>query len=356
MSDINLDDAAVYESLDPSGMFGCLRETAEQCRLAWDMAADFQIPPDYSRARKIVVLGMGGSAIGGDLAASLVADQCTAPIIACRGYDLPAYVDENTLVIASSYSGGTEETLSAFEQALNTDAFKLVITTGGKLGTISGATRIPTFTFDYKAQPRAALPYSLFPLLRFLQRMYFIPDQQETVDETLAVMQALANSLDTTVPEADNPAKKLARLLYGKTTIVYGAGITAEAAHRWKTQINENSKAWCFHEVFPELNHNAVVGYEFPAEAAGQYFVLLLKSSLLHPRIQKRYEVTQTLLEQAGVAHQVVQMEGSSALAQLMGMVLLGDWVSCYLAMLYETDPTPVSTISYLKDELAKEG
>jgi glucose/mannose-6-phosphate isomerase len=356
LSEINLDDATIYESLDPSGMFDCLREMPEQCRRAWELSESFKIPPDYSRAKKIVVLGMGGSAIGGDLVSSLVSADCTAPVITCRGYDLPAFVDENTLVIASSYSGGTEETLSAFEQALATDAFKLVITTGGKLGTIAEATRIPVFTFDYKAQPRAALPYSLFPLLRFLQKMYFIPDQQATITETLEVLASLSTSLNSEVPEAQNPAKKLARLLYGKTAIVYGAGITAEAAHRWKTQINENSKAWCFHEVFPELNHNAVVGYEFPPEAAKDYFVLLLKSSLIHPRVQKRYEVTQTLLGKAGVGHQVVQMEGASALSQLMGMVMLGDYVSCYLAMLNEADPTPVSAIDYLKGQLAKGG
>lgn len=336
-------------------MFTCLREMPEQCRRAWELAGDFTIPPDYSRAKKIVILGMGGSAIGGDLVSSLVAAECPVPIIACRGYDIPAYVDGDTLVIASSYSGGTEETLSAFAQALDTDAFKMVITTGGKLGTIASATRIPVFTFDYKSQPRAALPYSLFPLLRFLQKMYYIADQSEVVAETLGVLTTLGDSLKETVPEAKNPAKKLARLLYGRTAIIYGAGILAEAAHRWKTQINENAKAWCFHEVFPELNHNAVVGYEFPPQAAKNYFVLLLKSSLIHPRVLKRYDVTRTLLGKAGVGHQVVQFEGSSALSQLMSMVLLGDWVSCYLAMLYEADPTPVSTINYLKEQLAKE-
>ncbi len=151
---------------------------------------------------------------------------------------------------------------------------------------------------------------------------------------------------------SDNPAKQLANRLYGHLPVIYGAGIVAEVAHRWKTQLNENSKAWAFYEVFPELNHNAVVGYQFPSELASKIVVVLLRSSFLSKRIQLRYQVTCQLLEQAKVSHQIVDGDGSSALSQLMSLVLFGDYVSCYLAILYKIDPTPVKAIDYLKERL----
>jgi glucose/mannose-6-phosphate isomerase len=136
--------------------------------------------------------------------------------------------------------------------------------------------------------------------------------------------------------------------------VIYGAGITAEVAHRWKTQINENSKTTAFHEVFSELNHNAVVGYPLPEELVHQMLVIMLNSSLLHERIQLRYSVTQTLLDQAGIYYQVVNPEGESSLSQMMELALMGDYVSYYLAMLNQVDPTPVKAIDYLKNELAR--
>lgn len=151
-----------------------------------------------------------------------------------------------------------------------------------------------------------------------------------------------------------NPAKQLASKLYGHLPVIYGAGIISEAAHRWKTQLNENSKAWAFYEVFPELNHNAVVGYQFPEELTGRVVVVLLRSDYLPQRLQLRYQITCQLLEQAKVGYQIVDGEGNSSLSQMMSLVLLGDYVSYYLAMLYKIDPSPVKAIAFLKEQLAK--
>ncbi len=335
-------------------MLKCLHEMPELCQRAWQMAMDFELPRDYTEVSKVVVLGMGGSAIGGDLVRTLVDTEATLPILIHRDYSPPALVDAQTLVIASSYSGMTEETLTAFEQALATDAKKLVITTGGKLKSLAESRGIPVFTFNYKAQPRAALPFSFLPILGVLHTLGFISDKSADVAETVRTLEELSTRINEMVPLSGNAAKQLAQKLYGHLPVIYGGGILAEVARRWKTQINENSKAWAFHEVFPELNHNAVVGYQFPAELAQKILVIMLRSASLPQRIRLRYEVTSQLLERAGVSHQIVDSEGTSPLSQIMSQVLLGDYVSYYLAMLYEIDPSPVDTIAYLKEQLAK--
>ena len=318
------------------------------------MAMNFDLPPDYSQIDKAVILGMGGSAIGADLVSSLAATEARLPILIHRDCNLPAFIDSRTLVIASSYSGMTEETLSSFEQALETGAKKLAITTGGKLKTMAEKRNIPIFSFDYKAQPRAALPFSFLPILGFLQKLGFIDDKSADVAETVHTLNQQSEKINDGVPSSQNPAKQLAQRLYGHLPVLYGAGIVSEVAHRWKTQLNENSKAWAFYEAFPELNHNAVVGYQFPPELASKIVVVLLQSNLLHQRILLRYRITCQLLEQAKVDYQIVDGEGSSSLSQMMSLVLFGDYVSYYLAILYKTDPSPVKTIDYLKQQLAK--
>jgi glucose/mannose-6-phosphate isomerase len=324
------------------------------CQEAWQRATDFDLPQDYASSDRVVILGMGGSAIGGDLAAGLVLSEAKLPVIVRRDYELPRFTNAKTLVIASSYSGNTEETLTAFEQAIETKAKKLVITTGGKLKTLAEEKKIPIFSFDYKAQPRAALPYSVMPILCFLQRLGFIADKSKDVTETVSVLQQLSPKIDETAPQPQNPAKQLASRLYHHLPVVYGAGITSEVAHRWKTQLNENSKAWAFYEVFPELNHNAVVGYQFPEELATRIVVVLLRSARLPERIKLRYQITCQLLAKAGVSYQIVDGQGKYPLNQIMSLVLFGDYTSYYLATLYKADPSPVKAIDFLKEKLAE--
>jgi glucose/mannose-6-phosphate isomerase len=354
MKNINLDDSAVYKQNDPDGMLARIKELPWQCEQAWRTTMSFDLSPVYSDINKVVVLGMGGSAIGGDLVRSLAMSEAKIPVLVHRDYGLPAFIDDKTLVIASSYSGNTEETLSAFELALKTGAKKLAITTGGKLQTMAEENNIPVFKIDYKAQPRAALGFSFLPTLGILQKLGFIKDKSADVAETVQVLEALSARIDEKASLTSNPAKQLAQRLYGCLPVIYGAGIAAEAAHRWKTQLNENSKAWAFYEVFPELNHNATVGYQYPPELASQLRVVLLRAPSFNQRVQLRYEVTCELLDRAQIAHEFVDSEGNSLLCQMMSLVLFGDYVSYYLAILYRVDPSPVEVINYLKERLAK--
>ena len=349
-----LDDLEVYKKSDPDGMLARIKEMPWQCREAYRAALAVKLPAGYRDIDEVVISGMGGSAIGGDLVRSLILSEAKVPVIIHRDYGLPAYVNDRTLFISSSYSGNTEETLSAFEPALKAGAKTLVMTTGGKLKEMAEKNNTPVFKIEYRAQPRAALGFSFIPVLGILQNLGLFSDKSADVDETARVLESLSSKLDENSPVSDNPAKQLAERFYGRLPVIYGAGITAEVAHRWKTQMNENAKAWAFYEVFPELNHNATVGFPFPPGVVQKIRVVLLRSPLLNERIKLRYEVTCELLKRVGVDYEYVDSVGKSALAQMMSLVMMGDFTSYYLAILNNVDPSPVEVINYLKGRLAK--
>jgi glucose/mannose-6-phosphate isomerase len=348
-----LDDLEAYKRIDPQGMLDRIRDLPHQCRAAWQEIQTLRLPEDYCDIENVVILGMGGSAIAGDFLRSLVALESPIPIFSHRDYELPLLVDGRTLLIASSYSGNTEEVLSCFERGLGTGAKKVIITGGGKLLSTARANGVPAFVFHYESEPRAALGYGIMPLLAIAQKVDVVADKDEDVDEAIAAMIDLATRIDETVPLDSNPAKQLAQRLHQRLPVVYGAGILAQVARRWKGQLNETSKMWCFYEELPEANHNALVGYGLPKEIAAKALVVFLRAPSLHPRILLRYDLTQTALEEAGVESATVDAEGKSPLAQMMSAVLFGDWVSLYLAVLNGVEPAPTPPIVTLKERLA---
>lgn len=351
---VDLDDLSSCLEYDKSGMLNHLHAFAEECKRAWEEVSRFGVPESYIGIDKVVILGMGGSAISGEMVQGLAMIESKVPIFVQRDYSLPPFVDSNTLVIASSYSGNTEETLTAFTESLNTPARKIAVTTGGKLGELAAKNNIPVYTIDYQAPPRAALPHSFVPLLGILQKVGLFSDKSKELDEAIQTMNTLSNGICETVPLNSNPAKQLARKLLNRIVVVYGAWVLSAVAQRWKAQLNENSKTMAFHEVFPELNHNAIVGYEYPSAIKDNVFVILLHSSSLNPRIQLRYEATTKLLQQSGISHEIVKSTGKSPLAQMLSTVLFGDYVSFYLSMLNGVDPTPVKVIDFLKKYLSR--
>lgn len=350
----HLDNPEVYRKFDPSDMLGRIGELPKQCLDAWQNASLLPLPADYASVDKVVILGMGGSAIAGDLVRTLALAQGRIPVLVHRDYGLPHLVDAGTLVIASSYSGDTEETISSFSKALETPAKKVAVTTGGKLKALAEETGVPVLTFHYRAEPRAAFGYSFFSILAIFQKLGLLSIESKDLDESITVLEELTARFDKGVPLDTNPAKQLATKLVGRLAVIYGAGILSKVAFRWKTQLNENSKTCAFSECMPELNHNAVVGYGFPSWLAQKAFVVMLRSPSLHPRVLTRYRVTGELLADAGIAHEIVEAKGESPLSQIASAVLLGDYVSYYLAMLNEVDPSPVAAINYLKGRLAK--
>lgn len=341
-------------ALDPADMLGRLLEFPAHFRPAYDAGRRLGLPAGYKHIRQVVVAGMGGSAIAGDYAAALVRDRCRVPILVWRDYGLPAFVSSDTLVIASSYSGNTEETLSAFDRALRAGARVVALTAGGELGRRAAGVGYPVFKIDYAAPPRAALAYSLFPLLGILTALEIVPDLTAQVEEAAAVAAGLVDSVRPEAPEGSNPAKALARAAHGRIVVIYGGGSLEPVARRWKTQVNENSKGWAFFEALPELNHNAVVGFAHPPLARDAALVVGLASPGESAELDARLEVTAALLRQAGHQLRLVAAQGDSRLARMMHLTVLGDWFSYYLALLNGVDPTPVPPIDYLKAELAR--
>jgi glucose/mannose-6-phosphate isomerase len=228
------------------------------------------------------------------------------------------------------------------------------MTTGGRLKELAEDAKVPVFLIDYVAQPRAAVGYGFMSLIAFLQKLGHLEDKTAEVEAMIQDIEKLLGELKETVPTNSNRAKQLAAKLHGKIAVIYGAGILSEVAHRWKTQINENSKSWAFYDIFPELNHNAVVGYQFPPELASKMYVVLLRCPSLHPRMLIRYQATSELLKQSGISHETIDSQGKGELSQMMNLIYLGDWVSYYLAILNEIDPTPVKAIDYLKKRLSQ--
>ncbi len=347
-----LDDPNTYTSLDPSGVLDRIRDLTPQCRQAWAQAAGLGVPADYRKANQVVILGMGGSAIGGDLVRDAVGYECPVPIRVLRDYTLPADVGIGTLIIGSSYSGETEETLAAFEEAAKRGCYLVVVAGGGRLQSEAQSRGLPSLTIQYKGEPRAVLGYGFFLLLGLLHRLGLVTDKSKEIEEMARVLGALDSRLEPGVPLDSNPAKELAMRLKDRLAVIYGGGILEGVARRWKGQINENAKSWAFFESFPELNHNAVVGYDLPRDLASRILVILLRSDRLHPRVKKRYQITQEILQQKGITFQVVNSEGDSILSQMMSSVLIGDYTSYYLALLNHVDPSPVEVISFLKERL----
>jgi len=337
---------------DPEDMLGRIKELPKQIQDAWQVTRAAQLPPAYGDVRNITVIGMGGSAIGGDLAAALLADELKVPMSVHRDYGLPAFIGRDSLVIASSYSGNTEETLSAFEEARKRGAKVLALTTGGTLATQARAANYPVVTFSYKARPRATLGYSLGLVLGSLTRLGLTRDLSADIDAAIADLAKLEERVHEGA--RTNDAKKLAIELYGRVTFAYGAGVMGVMARRVKGQWNENAKNWSAYDVMSELNHNAVVGFPNPQIAREAITVLLLRSDRDNPRHKIRFDVTRELLDRASIQHKSLQFGGTNLLSEVLQMTLFTDYVSFYVALLNGADPSPNTAIDYLKDRLAK--
>jgi glucose/mannose-6-phosphate isomerase len=353
MTDI-LNDLQAMRQLDAENTLDRMAEMSLQCRLAWQRVNAFRLPYTHRAATSVVISGLGGSAIGGDLARSLAQAESRIPIVVHRDYGLPAFAGKDTLVIACSYSGGTEETLSAFEEGHRRGCHLLALTPGGELAARAAAVGAPVLDYQYKSQPRAAMGFSLVLLLGILWQMGDTHLTAAHIDDTCVVLDSLLSEVGPDVPLDRNPAKQMAKALHGKLPVIYAPDFLGDVARRYKTQINENSKGWAFFEVLPELNHNAVVGYQFPQAFAEQFVIVSLTSSFNHPRNLLRVRAVYELLKQSGVQYFTVEGRGQYPMSHLFSLVRFGDYLSYYLAMLNEVDPTPVPTIAFLKDWLAR--
>jgi glucose/mannose-6-phosphate isomerase len=309
------------------------------------------------RVRRAVVCGMGGSAAAGELARGVFRDGPLA-VDVCRSYVLPGGIDQSVLLVFSSYSGNTEETLAAYTQsAAFPRARRLVIASGGELLARAGRDGVPAVRLPGELPPRASLGYSVGALFTALGLVGAAGDVATQLDEAAATLREAELRLGAHAPAADNPARQLARRLYGKVPLLYaGAGLAEAVAWRWKAQINENAKAMAFVSVLPELDHNEVVGWESATRARDELFVVALRDAQDHPGVQRRFNVTRDILGDRVRGWESVETRGLSATARAMGLVQYGDYLSVYLAGEYGVDPVPVESIDRLKQKLADLG
>jgi glucose/mannose-6-phosphate isomerase len=348
-----LDQADRWSSMDPRSMKSLLDAFPEnvQDSACTGRSLSLSMP---AGTRVLVVTGLGGSAIGGDLARSVAGPYLRIPMIINRDYDLPGFVDASSLVIACSYSGNTEETLSAYRQARQAKAPIICITSGGKLQAQAEEDGCPVLPLPSGLPPRAALGHSLLMLLTAMQAMQIIPNLDESVQETVALLRKIRDHYGAENPEKLNLAKQLARSLNGKVVAIYGSnGIMEAAAYRWRSQIAENAKNLAFHHVLPEMNHNELVGWQYPENVLRNIGVIFLRDRDDHPQVQRRFDLTKEIIAgKSGALHEIWS-EGKSLLARILSVIYLGDYVSLYLACLNSVDPTPVQVIDSFKNRLS---
>lgn len=341
-------------ALDASGMRERIKKFPDQVREAVAIGQTARLALRTAGVRQILLCGLGGSAIGGDLLRSYLADELRIPFSVNRHYTLPRFVGPETLVIISSYSGNTEETNAAHREAIKRKSRILCITSGGTTAALARRNKTALITIPGGSPPRAALGYSFFPLLIALGRLGLIAKKEGAIRETLGLLEAKAEMYAIPDPSC-NPALQLAEHCRGKLNILYSSVDRLDAVcTRWRGQIAENAKSLSFGHVLPEMNHNELVGWNVLRDQMRDLHVLFLRDRDDHPRVRVRLDITRETVRAYTSHITEVWSEGTSPLARMFSLVYLGDWMSFYLAMLHRVDPTPVAIIDRLKEELAK--
>jgi glucose/mannose-6-phosphate isomerase len=342
-----LDQADVISRYDQHDLLGVIADQPNQLRQTFSTAGLTK----FKKPGAIVVAGMGGSALAAEFIKHWLGDRLPVPLVIVRGYELPAFVDKSTLVIASSYSGNTEETLSCLEEAKTHGAMIAVMTAGGKLLDTAKADKSPIFEVPTGLQPRMAVLYGVKALAMLLEGLGLLKDLKSELTSAADWVEGQLGPWIAATPTDDNPAKQLAEAFHSHPVVVYGGPTLALPAMKWKIDLNENAKNLAFYNYLPEFNHNEFLGWGHPDQSGLR--VVELQSTLDHPQIQKRFSATNRLLVDTMPAPVVVTAQGKTKLEQMLWTMLLGDYASAYLAFLNGVDPTPVPLIEKLKHELS---
>jgi glucose/mannose-6-phosphate isomerase len=351
-----LDAPEMWAALDPQDMYGKILRLPDQVTEAIEIGARAELGKLSAQGlANIVVAGLGGSAIGGDLVRSYASGLLGVPMMVVRDYTLPEFVGPGTLLLASSYSGLTEETLEAYDQAHQRRARILVFTTGGLLAEKARHDGHPVVLLPGGLSPRAALGYSFFPMLLCLARLGLVPDQSAAVAETRTLLEAGVARYSRSTSQDHNPAKQTASAWHGHVPLIYGGTRRFDAvALRIKCQIAENAKQLAFANVFPEFNHNELVGFGHAEHVKSLLSVCLLRDKGDHRRTGFRMAIVRKMISDLGIPVLEMESTGRGDLARMFSLVQWGDFVSYYLAMQNGVDPTPIAAIDHLKRELAE--
>jgi glucose/mannose-6-phosphate isomerase len=352
-TDRTLDDATAIQRRDPGRMLDKIAHFGDQLEAGWKLSRGLELPERLGGAHAVAVLGMGGSAVCADIVRATFSERLRAPLVSVRDYELPAWVDGDTLVVAISHSGATEETITALGTALERRCPVAVITTGGPVGEVAARVDLPRLVYPDETPPRASLGYTLSLLAGLLERNGMLDLAEPEVSAAAEAARSVGRASGAELETATNMAKQLAWSLLDRWPIVEGAGFLAAVARRWKTQLNENSDSVASAEELPEATHNTVVGYEQPDTLRDHQFLVFLESTLDNPRNRRRARLSAEMLDTVGITHQRVLFDQESRLAQACAAIALGDYVSFYLALLYGIDPSATPALTVVKQTLA---
>jgi len=349
---MHLDDPERIKKFDRQNMLAEINTLPYQLGSAWELGGNSSMPA-WKGIERVVIAGMGGSAIAADLLVSYLLPTCKVPIFVQRDYGLPAWAyGPETLVIASSHSGNTEETLDSYETGINNKCRLMLISTGGKLAARAGQIGAPLWLFEHKGQPRSAVGLSFGLLLAIFTRLRLVSDPSADLDSALAEMRTQQEQLIPSIPASLNPAKRLAGQLQGRWVNIIGSGILAPVARRWKGQINELAKSGAGFEALPEADHNTLAGLSNPEPALNRTATIFLRSRSDHPRNQLRSKLTQKTFMLEGLNVNDYKAPGENPLAQQWAALHFGDYLAFYLAIAYGEDPTPIPAIMDFKQHL----
>lgn len=346
-----LDDPKAIEKVDRQGMIETLESLPEQCEEALKNASQIRI--GYPKPSRIIITGMGGSAIGGDLMRDWLKKDLRVPIEVYRGYELPVYADKKTLVIGVSYSGNTEETLRAFSGAIKKGCMCVGITSGGKLEELCKKNSIPYIKLPGGYLPRFAIAHLFLSMVVVFEKMRLCSDEQHIereIKDAMQVLEQVRGQCKRQTPAASNISKQIAENVNGKIPIIYTFGPFKGAAKRIKSEFNENAKTPCFWAYIPELNHNEILGWE--SDLSGKFFVILVRDKKKETKeYVTRLEFTKRVVEKkAGLME--LEVVGRTKLAKILSLMYIGAFASVYLAVLKGVDPAPTRLIDELKEEL----
>jgi len=331
------------EKVDKSNMWDLLVNFHKYCKEGYSILPSFI--PEKIEFNKVVFCGMGGSAISGDILKAIVEKNSKVIFSVHRDYGVPSYVDEKTLLFATSYSGNTEETICAYKEALKRKANIFIISSDGQLEKFSNKEKLPFLKIPGGMPPRCAFGYLFFSSYRILKELNILPEIKEKF--FVEIENYVKN-----FSRSKNKALEIAQKIYNKVPLLYSDNYILPCILRWKTQIAENSKSFSFVNVFPEMNHNEIMSFYFPKWFIRKIVCLFFSYGEEHERVKKRFKITEKIIKNGNVETMKINAKGSSFLEKIIYFVILGDWVSYYLALKNKIDPTEIKEISYLKEQL----